>query len=105
MNPEPKKTEQQPSGRPSFRKALKTAPKRLWGIVCHNWGWKLLALFLAVCLWAGLITQDPTLTREHYFYDVPVTVSGAETLRRNGMIVLSGLDAETLTTRLRGMRS
>ncbi len=101
MNPEPKKTEQQPSGRPSFRKALKTAPKRLWGIVCHNWGWKLLALFLAVCLWAGLITQDPTLTREHYFYDVPVTVSGAETLRRNGMIVLSGLDAETLTTRLR----
>lgn len=100
MNVEPKKTEQ-PSGRPSFRRALKNAPRRLWEILRHNWGWKLLSLLLAVGLWAGLITQDPTLTREHYFNDVPVSISGSESLRRNGMIVLSGLDQEDLSVRLR----
>lgn len=68
--------------------------------VIHNWPWKLLAFFLAVCLWAGLITQDPTLTRERTFAEVPLGTTGTDTLRRNGMIVLSGLE-ETLTVRLR----
>lgn len=70
--------------------------------IAHNWPWKLLALFLALCLWAGLITQDKTLTRERVFYDVPVTISGSDTLRRNnGLIVVSGLDDEALTVRMR----
>lgn len=58
----------------------------------HNGGFKVLALLLAVLLWAGLITQDPNLTRERTFSDVNVTVSGSETLRRNGFIVTSDLD-------------
>ena len=60
--------------------------------VLHNWPWKLLSLFLAVCLWAGLITQDDTLTREKTFNDVKLNVNNAETLRRNGFIVVSGLE-------------
>ena len=85
-----------------LRKALKGAPQRLWRLIYHNWPWKLLALFLALCLWAGLITQDPTLTRERVFTDVTVSVVGADTLRRNsGLIVLSGLEDENLTARLR----
>lgn len=72
----------------------------LKGIV-NNWTWKLLALLLAVCLWAGLITQDPTLTRERVFTDAPVSITGSETLRRNGLIVLSGLEDENLLSRLR----
>lgn len=99
MNTEPKKNDQ--AMRPSLRQAFKTAPVRLWKMTVHNWPWKLLAVFLAICLWAGLIMQDPTLMRERYFYDVPVTVSGADSLRRNSMIVLSGLDEEALVTRLR----
>lgn len=100
MNAEPKKAAEQP--RPSLRKALKGAPQRLWRLIYHNWPWKLLALFLALCLWAGLITQDPTLTRERVFTDVTVSVVGADTLRRNsGLIVLSGLEDENLTARLR----
>lgn len=67
----------------------------------NNWPWKLLALFIAVCLWAGLITQDPTLTRERVFSDAHVSITGAETLRRNGLIVVSGLEDENLQTRLR----
>ena len=62
------------------------------GQVCKkNWGFKLLALVIAIALWAGLITQDPTLTREKIFTDVSVTVSGADTLKRNGLIVTSNL--------------
>ena len=65
---------------------------RAFKAVINNWPWKLLALFLAVCLWAGLITQDPTLTRERVFTDASVGITGADTLRRNGLIVVSGLE-------------
>ena len=57
----------------------------------HNLGYKLLAVVLAVVLWAALITQDPTLTREKIFTDVSVTVSGSDTMKRNGYIVVSDL--------------
>lgn len=100
MNAEPKKTDRS-NDRPSFRNALKQAPKRFMRSCAHNWGWKLLCLFLAISLWAGLITQDPTLTRERVFADVPVSVTGADTLMRNGLVVLSGLEAESLLTRMR----
>ncbi|MEG0639977.1 MAG: CdaR family protein [Clostridia bacterium] len=96
MNTEPKRSDS-----PSFRKALKTMPMNVLRACVHNWPWKLLAFFLAICLWAGLITQDPTLTREHVFTDVPIAITGADTLRRNGLIVLSGLEEDVLTARLR----
>ena len=70
--------------------------------VFRNWPWKLLALFLAVCLWAGLISQDPSLTRERTFSDVQLSISGADMLKRNaGLIVISGLEEENLSARLR----
>lgn len=62
-------------------------------LLLNNWPSKLLALVLAVALWAGLITQDPTLTREKIFRDVTVSVNGSDTLKRNGLIVTSDLDA------------
>ena len=96
MNTEPKRNE---TG--SVRQALRQAPARFLRVCLHNWGWKLLSLFLAVCLWAGLITQDPTLTRERVFSDVPVTVTGTDTLIGNGLIVVSGLEDENLSVRLR----
>ncbi len=58
----------------------------------HN-GWlKLLALIIAVILWAGLISQDENVTREKVFQNVPVTVIGSDTLRRNNYIVTSDID-------------
>lgn len=59
--------------------------------LAHNWPFKLLALFLAVCLWAMLITQEPTLTRDKVINDAPLTINNAETLKRNGLIVVSDL--------------
>ena len=41
--------------------------QKLRAIFLQNWGTKLLALVISIALWAGLITQDPTLTREKQF--------------------------------------
>ena len=54
---------------------------KMW--ITHNWPWKLLSLFLAICLWSGLITQDESLTREKVFNDVTINIVNADTLRRN----------------------
>ena len=92
---------------PEMNPEIQQSPKkdgwlgRVLKVIINNWTWKLLALFLAICLWAGLITQDPTLTRERVFTDATVSITGAETLRRNGLIVLSGLEDEVLHARLR----
>ena len=67
--------------------------RKLKSILLGNLGTKLLAIFIAVALWAGLITQDPTLTREKVFSDVSVSVNGADMLKRNGYIVLDDVDA------------
>ena len=66
-------------------------------LLLNNWPLKLLALVLALALWAGLITQDPTLTREKKFENVTISVTGTETLKRNGFIVVSDL-SEVLGT-------
>lgn len=65
--------------------------RKLRAIFLENWGTKLLALLISIALWAGLITQDPSLTREKQFTDVSVSVTGADTLRRNGFIVLEDI--------------
>lgn len=100
MNTEPSKN--LPSARSRLMDMLRKTPAELLHLVVHNWPWKLLALFLALCLWAGLISQDATLTRERVFTDVPLSVTGADNLRRNnGLIVLSGLESENLNVRMR----
>lgn len=102
MNTEPERNENKPAHaeRPVLS-ALRRLPGKLWRIFLHNLSWKLLALVLALCLWAGLITQDPTLTRERVFSDVPVSVTGADTLRRNGMIVISDMAEASASVLLR----
>lgn len=67
----------------------------------HQWPFKLLSLVIAIVLWSGLITQDPTLTREKVFTGVTISVSGEDTIKRNGLIVVSDLDAVTQDAKLR----
>lgn len=64
----------------------------IWRAVKNNLGFKILALIIAIVMWSGLITQDPTLTREKTFNDVKITVAGSDAIKRNGMIVTSDLD-------------
>lgn len=72
----------------------KQHPFVLWlkKYILPNWPWKLLSLLIAVLLWGGLITQDDTLTREKTFTDVSINVTNSDTLRRNGFIVVDGLN-------------
>ena len=64
MNLEREKTEKRDAPPAAMGAGKPGRGKRLLAFVARNWPWKLLSLVLAVCLWAGLITQDPTLTRE-----------------------------------------
>ena len=74
----------------SFRERL---VKALKGFVTRNPWYKLLSLVLALALWSGLISQDSSITRDKQFTDVTVSVTGAETLKRNGYIVVSDTEA------------
>ncbi len=74
-------------------------PQSPWGILLqsikhvmlHNWGFKVLAVLISIVIWAGLISQDETLTREKTFNDVNVNISGTDAMKRNGYIVVSDL--------------
>ncbi len=66
--------------------------KALGHLFFHN-GWvKLLSLAISLVLWAGLISQDDSLTREKTWQNVNVSVNGADTMKRNSYIVVSDLD-------------
>lgn len=79
------KANQTPAGRDSLlMKAI--------GVLLNNWPLKLLSLVIALGLWAGLITQDPTVMREKVFRDVSVSVINEDIFKRNGYIVTSDLD-------------
>ena len=61
-------------------------------IFLHN-GWlKLIAVIISVILWAGLISQDESLTREKSFQNVNVSITGTDAMKNNGFIVVSNLD-------------
>ncbi|MBR3430270.1 MAG: hypothetical protein IKG87_09255 [Clostridia bacterium] len=66
--------------------------KALNHVFFHN-GWvKLLALLISLFLWAGLISQDESLTRDRTWQNVNVSITGSDSLKRNGYIVVSDLD-------------
>lgn len=75
--------------------AWKDEGKRLGKIalkgLVNNWWYKLLALLLAVVLWSGLISQDPSLTREKSFTDVTINLVNSEAIKRNGFIVVTDM--------------
>ena len=64
----------------------------------HNMGYKILALILAIALWAGLITQDPNLTREKIMPDTAVSINGAATVQNRGLVITGGLENIDLVT-------
>ncbi|MBO4471876.1 MAG: YbbR-like domain-containing protein [Clostridia bacterium] len=64
-------------------------------LVLHN-GWlKLIAILISVVLWAGLISQDETITRDKSFQNVRVSVIGTEVMKNNGFILATNLDGLT----------
>ncbi len=80
-------------GKESF---VQVAMRLLRHLVLHNGGFKLIAILISLVLWAGLISQDETLTRDKTFTDISVNVTGTDTMKRNGYIVTSDM-AELLS--------
>ena len=79
----------------SLSARIKAVASQLWKavrhILFHN-GWvKLLAVLISLLLWAGLISQDDTLTRDKTWQNVKISVTGAEKIKNNGYIVVSDL--------------
>ena len=75
-----------------FRKYLNALINGLRHLFLHNGLLKAISILISVVLWAGLISQDENVTRDKNFQNVAVTVSGTETLKSNGLIVVSDLD-------------
>lgn len=99
MNREPSHS---PAENMNEHAAKESVWRRVWNSLIHNWGWKLLSLALAVCLWGVLISQDNALPRDKEIDGVRVVVSNAAALRSNGLIVVDGLqDVETAAIRAR----
>lgn len=66
--------------------------KGLRHLLLHN-GWlKGIAVVISIVLWAGLISQDESVTRDKTFQNVNVSVTGSEIMKSNGYIVVSKLD-------------
>lgn len=58
------------------------------------------SVLCAVMLWSVLVAADGTLTREKVFTDVEVTMSGMDTLKSNGYIVIDDDQSVLPTVRL-----
>lgn len=75
-----------------IQKYLNMMRNGLRHLFLHN-GWlKAIAVLISLILWAGLISQDESITRDKTFQNVSVSVTGAETLKSNSYIVVSNLD-------------
>ncbi len=82
-------TMKQKKGNKGFLSTLTAVLKHIF---FHN-GWlKLLALVISVVLWAGLISQDKSITRDKVFTDVNVNITGQDSIKRSGFIVVSDLN-------------
>lgn len=90
MSNKPK--EIQPNTESSDKINIREALKAFCRILAYRWPWKVLSVILAVLLWGGLISQNPSLTREKYFQDVTVSVINKDTLQRAGLVVVKGLE-------------
>lgn len=75
--------------------------RRVRGILSSNWFLRIFSVLIAVFLWGVLIASDGTLLREKIFQDVEVTVTGADTLRTRGFIVLDDVASLIPTVRMR----
>lgn len=75
-----------------IKQTLSLIGQGLKHLLLHN-GWlKLIAIGISILLWAGLISQDESITRDKTFQNVKVSVTGQEALKGNGYIVTSDLD-------------
>lgn len=99
MNGPIKKTDLLPKKEKDTRFARIT--RRVRSVMSSNWFLKIFSVLIAVFLWSVLIASDGTLLREKVFQNVEVTVTGADTLRTRGYIVLDDVSALIPSVRMK----
>ena len=79
-----------------FNRVMKLIGHGIKHLVLHNRWAKLIALIISVVIWAGLISQDPDLTRDKNFQNVSISINGTAALRNRGFIVVSDLEQDLM---------
>ena len=87
-----------------IRGILKLMVRGIRHLILHNGWFKLLAILISIVLWAGLISQDPNLTREKTLQKMSVKVTGYDTTKR-GYVVTSNSIQYIVTDDLNEMLS
>ena len=85
-------TEKQMNAAPEEKTMRMKLIRALKHLFFHNGLLKAIAIVISVILWAGLVSQDESITRDKVFQNVNVTVTGTEAMRNNGYIVVSDLN-------------
>lgn len=75
-----------------FKRVMKLILLGIRHLITHNRWAKLIALIISLVIWAGLISQDPDLTRDKTFQNITISVNGSAALRNRGFIVVSNLE-------------
>ena len=85
----------QTTNRKKWNDILRLLKKGIRHLFLHTGGFKLLAVVISVLLWAGLISQDPNVTRNKTFQNVKISVLGSSSLSSRRYIVTSNLEELT----------
>lgn len=94
---QPDSPQKQPQNEQPWRIML----QRIWNAVHRRPLLKLAALLIAAAFWAIVIASDPTRLIERTIMNVPVAVSGQETLRSRGLTVMDDISTGTITVKMR----
>lgn len=86
---------------PQSPKPFSAMLRRIWNAMRRRPFTKLAALLIAFVFWAIVIASDQSLIREKTIANVPVTITGQETLRSRSLIVMDDLTSGTITVKLR----
>ena len=73
---------------------IKGALQKLWGVLAHNLGWKILSIVCAMFLWSYIISVDSSITSIKTLANVEISTSGLTILQSRDLALLT--DVSTL---------
>ena len=85
----------------AFLASARDLGRRLYRLVAHNLGWKILSLLIAVLLWSYVISSDSSITRDVSLSGVAVIVSGQSVLQGRELALLTDAASELANVRVR----
>lgn len=75
--------------------------KRIWGVISHNFGLKIISFLCALFLWSYVIYNNPNITRPKTLSGIEVNTSGQQVLASRGYALLTDIAEEVTPARVR----